>query len=47
MASSISKSIINKNDKLNINFIRASGGSCTRNIFNINTSIIKNEPILT
>ena len=47
MANNISKSAIDKNNKLNISFIRASENSCIRKIFNKNISVTKNEPILT
>ena len=47
MANNVSGSVINKNNKSNINFICASGGSYNRKIFNINIFVTRNESILT
>ena len=47
ITSGIFKSTIDKNNKLNTGFIWASGNNYIRKIFNINTSVIKNKPILT
>ena len=47
MASNISGFIIDKNNRSNISFIYTSDNNYTRKIFNKNTSVIKNELILT
>ena len=47
MASNISKSAINKNNKLNTGLIWASNNNYIRKIFGVNAFVIKNGPILT
>ena len=46
MANNISRFIINKNNKSNTGFIYTFDNNYIRKIFDVNTSVIKNGPIL-